>query len=253
MTGASSGIGEAVARACAERGDRVALIARRESELQRVAASLPRPEQHLVLPCDIADSAALAQAFAHVEQQFGALDLLVNNAGVGYRALVEELDAELVRHLLDVNVTGLVMCCKHALPLLRRGRDPVVVNISSVVGRRGFPGQAVYAASKAAVCSISEALRLEWAEHGISVCTLNPSTTNTGFFAAQPNPRGLPLPDLARATPPSEVARAVLELDREPRPEVFLAPRWKWLGVLSLLAPRRADRMLAQRLGRAQK
>jgi NAD(P)-dependent dehydrogenase (short-subunit alcohol dehydrogenase family) len=128
VTGASSGIGEAVARACAQRGDRVALLARRESELQRVVASLPRPEQHVVLTCDIADSVALAQSFARVAQEFGALDLLVNNAGVGYRALVAELDAELVRHLLDVNVTGLVMCCKHASPLLRRGRDPVVVN-----------------------------------------------------------------------------------------------------------------------------
>jgi NAD(P)-dependent dehydrogenase (short-subunit alcohol dehydrogenase family) len=248
VTGASSGIGEAVARLLASEGYRVALLARRESELQRVARELPRAREHLALPCDVGDDVELARAFARIAEEFGALELLVNNAGSGYRTLVEELEPELVRRLLDTNVTGVLLCCKHALPLLRSGTRPVVVNLSSVVGRRAIPGQAAYCASKAAVCSIGEALRLEWAEHRIAVCTLDPATTVTGFFAAQANPRHLAGPDPRAAARPEDVARAVLELARHPRPERFLRRTWKGLAVLSLLAPRTADRWLSRRL-----
>ena len=123
----------------------------------------------------------------------------MNNAGVGYRARIEELEAEPLERLFATNVLALFHCARCALPLLRRGRRPVVVNVSSVVGRRGIPGQVAYAASKAAVCSMGEGLRLEWAREGIAVCTLEPALTSTGFFGAQPNPAGLPDPDLAGA------------------------------------------------------
>ena len=143
----------------------------------------------------------------------------------------------------------MLLTCKAALPLLRAGKRPVVVNIASVVGRRGIPGQAAYSASKAAVCSIGEALRVEWAEEGIAVCTLNPALTATGFFDAQANPAGLPHPDLEGAVPSESVARHVLELDQNPRREVSLRWKWRLLGMLSVLAPRLADRMLVSRLG----
>ena len=115
---------------------------------------------------------------------------------------------------------------RRALPLLRAGESPVVVNVASVVGRRGIPGQAAYAASKAAVCSIGEALRVEWARERIAVCTLNPALTATGFFEAQTNPAQLPHPDLKSASDADDVAKHVLELDRDPQPERSL--RWKW-------------------------
>ena len=125
----------------------------------------------------------------------------------------------------------------------------MVVNVSSVIGRRGLPTQAAYAATKAAVCSIGESLRLEWAPEGIAVCTLNPGVTATGFFAAQPNPGGLPDPDLAGSDSAEAVARAILALDRRPRPEVFLRWKWRWLGLLGLLWPGLADRVVARRVG----
>lgn len=248
VTGASSGIGEAVARLLAAEGYRVALLARRTAELERVRDGLPG-EGHLALTCDVRDEASIAAACAELNRTFKGLDLLVNNAGGGYRALVEELDAETCRGVFDVNVVGLLLMCRGALPLLRRGASPVVVNVSSVVGRRGVPGQAAYSASKAAVCSIGEALRIEWAADGIAVCTLNPALTATGFFEAQPNPAGLPHPDLGDAAGPADVAREVLELDRSPEPERTLRRKWRWLGMLGVLAPRLADRMLVRRLG----
>lgn len=251
MTGASSGIGEAVAELLAREGYSVALLARRRDELERVAAALPRAgeREHVVVPADLADPASIERALAEVERAWGGLDLLVNNAGRGYRARVEELEPDQLRAVFDTNVTGLLLVCRAALPLLRRGDRPVVVNVSSVVGRRGIPGQAAYSASKAAVCSIGEALRVEWAREGIAVCTLNPALTATGFFEAQPNPSGLPDPDLRGASAAGDVAREVLALDRAPRPERSLRWKWRLLGMLSVLAPRLADRMLVRRLG----
>ncbi len=251
MTGASSGIGEAVTRLLAAKGYRVALLARRRERLDAIRDELPPcPDgPHLVLNCDLTDFPAIEAAAARLEEEFGGLDLLVNNAGIGYRARVAELDPNDLRRVFDTNVFALLLTCKAAHPLLVRGVAPVVVNVSSVVGRRGIPGQAGYSASKAAVCSIGEALRVEWAENNIAVCTLNPALTATGFFNAQANPSELPNPDLNAAAGPGDVARAVLALDAKPVPERSLRWKWRLLGILSILTPRLADRTLVRRLG----
>lgn len=251
VTGASSGIGEAVARALSAAGYRVALLARRQDRLDRLLAELPKVDggDHLVLPCDLTDFDAIERATSKLAEAFGGLDLLVNNAGIGYRAKVSDLDPANLRRVFDTNVFGLLLTCKAALPLLRLGSQPVVVNVSSVVGRRGIPGQAGYSASKAAVCSIGEALRIEWAEYNIAVATLNPALTATGFFEAQDNPEGLPDPDLGTAAAAEDVAQEVLELDRRPRPERSLRWKWRLLGILSILTPRLADKTLVRRLG----
>lgn len=248
VTGASSGIGAAVTRLLAERGYRVALLARRADHLQRVARNLPGGG-HLVQPCDLTDEDSVRAAYGTIAESFSGVDLLVNNAGVGYRARVDEMETDLVRRVFDTNVVGLLLSCREALPLLRQGDRAVVVNVASVVGRRGIPGQAAYSASKAAVCSIGEALRLEWAPEQISVCTLNPALTATGFFEAQENPSGLPHPDLQGAAGALDVAEQVLSLDTNPRPERSLRWKWRLLGMLSVLTPRIADRTLAKRLG----
>ena len=248
VTGASSGIGAATARLLATEGYRVALLARRRERLDSLLGELPG-DGHVVLPCDLTDAVALEGALGSLGEAFGGLDLLVNNAGMGYRARVEELDPELLDQVFAANVRGLLLACRGALPLLRLGDRPVVVNVSSVVGRRGVPGQAAYCASKAAVTSIGESLRIEWASEGVAVCTLSPALTATGFFGSQPNPSGLPDPDLSAADAPAEVARHVLALDRSPKPELSLRRKWHWLGVLSALAPRLADRLLVRRIG----
>jgi NAD(P)-dependent dehydrogenase (short-subunit alcohol dehydrogenase family) len=248
ITGGSSGLGAAVAQLLAQSGYRVALLARRESALKEVCSQL-EGEGHMYVPCDLTVHADIARAMERVESEFGGLDLLVNNAGIGYRARVEEINPDILRGVFDTNVFGLLLACQGSLPLLRKGNNSVVVNVSSVVGRRGIPGQAAYSASKAAVCSIGEALRIEWAPENIAVCTLNPALTATGFFQAQANPSELPDPDLSDADPAEDVARWVLELDRNPEPEVSLRKKWRWLGILSVIRPRQADRLLVRRLG----
>lgn len=249
VTGASSGIGEAAARKLASEGYRVALLARSGAELERVRASLPREAEHLSLVCDLRDDAALAKALETVRERFGALELVVQNAGRGYLARIEQTEPALVRETLELNVAAVISLARLSLPLLRGGVDPVMVLVSSIVGRRGIPGQAVYAASKAALNSLGEALRIEWAEHRIAVCTLDVGLTRTPFFANQPNPSALPGPNLAGADDPARVAQAIWELDRAPQPEVWLSTKWRLLALASLLAPRLADRLLARRMG----
>jgi short-subunit dehydrogenase len=248
VTGASSGIGEATARLLAAEGYRVALLARNGDRLRQVAAQLPG-EGHEVLACDLCDTSQIEASLASLGSLFGGLELLVNNAGCGYRALVKDLDDELLARLFRTNVLALLQTSRFAMPLLEMGDRPVVVNVASVVGRRGIPGQVAYAASKAAVCSIGEGLRLEWARAGIAVCTLDPALTATGFFEAQLNPDNLPDPDLARAVGPDQVAREVLALASAPRPERYLRWKWRLLAVLSVLSPRLADRILVRNLG----
>lgn len=249
VTGASSGIGAAVARLAAERGDRVALLARRVVELERVRASLPGAERHVILGCDLLDEDGLRAAVAEVGQRFGALDLVVHSAGIGYRARLEELRREPLERVLATNLTAVLLLDREALPWLERGERPVVVHVGSVIARRGIPGQLVYAASKAALVSASEALRLEWAGRGIQVCLLHPGVTRTAFFQVQENPFGRPPPDLARADTPERVAEAILDLDRRPQPEVWLGGRWRWFALAGIVAPRLADRWLARKLG----
>lgn len=249
VTGASSGIGEATARRLAEAGYRVALLARRADELERVRSSLPRADEHLVVACDLREDRALAAAVDTVRAKFGALDLLVQNAGQGYLAKLEDTDSARVREVLELNVTAVMALGRLTLPLLRVGEAPVMVLVSSIVGRRGIPGQSVYAASKAALNSLGEALRIEWAAYGIAVCTLDVGLTRTPFFANQPNPRGLPGPNLAAAAEPANVASAIIDLDRNPRPELWLSTKWRLLAIASVLAPRLADRLLVRRMG----
>jgi NAD(P)-dependent dehydrogenase (short-subunit alcohol dehydrogenase family) len=248
VTGASSGIGEATARLLASSGYRVAFLARNEERLETLLGDLPG-EGHVSLVCDICDPSAVEGALTRLAESFEGLDLLVNNAGIGYRVEVAEHEPELLERLFATNVLGLFHISKAALPLLRRGNLPVVVNVSSVVGRRGIPGMVAYSASKAAVCSLSEGLRVEWAASGIAVCTINPALTATPFFDNQPNPADLPDPDFAAAQTPEEVATEIVALDRAPRPERTLRWKWRVLAVLSVVAPRLSDRMLIRSLG----
>jgi len=249
VTGASSGIGEATARRLAQDGYRVALLARRTDELERVRASLARPDEHFALVCDLRDDGELARAVERVRERFGALELVVQNAGQGYLARVEETEPHEMRALFELNVAAVVSLARLTLPLLRDGDAPTMVLVSSIVGRRGIPGQAVYAASKAALNSLGEALRVEWAGEGIAVSILDVGLTRTPFFQHQPNPRKLAGPNLAGADDPARVAAAIAELARAPRPELWLSTKWRLLAIANVLAPRLADRLLVRKLG----
>jgi NADP-dependent 3-hydroxy acid dehydrogenase YdfG len=180
ITGASSGIGEATALALAHEGAAVALGARRTDRIEELARRIEDGGgRAAAIAVDVTDE---EQAHAFVREahaQLGGLDALVNNAGVMLLGPIEGADTGQWRQMVDVNVLGLLYCTQAALPLLREGGGGNVVNISSVAGRVGNPGSAIYNATKWAVVGFSEALRKEAAPSNVRVTCIEPGYVRT--------------------------------------------------------------------------
>jgi dehydrogenase/reductase SDR family protein 7 len=171
ITGASSGVGEGLAVAFAEAGARVVLSARRGDELERVRSRMTAGE-HLVLPMDVTEYAALPGKVAHVKERMGRIDLLVCNAGISQRSRFAETTLDVFRAILEVNVMGPAAHIHAALPVLRAQGSGHVVVTSSVAGKFGIPNRSAYCASKHAVHGLCDALRAEHAPDNIHFSTL---------------------------------------------------------------------------------
>src|SRR5215203_7230522 len=177
VTGASSGIGEATARALSTAGASVALGARRADRLEAIAQSLDGPV--LVREVDVAEEEQ-ARAFVQAaHDELGGLQILVNNAGVMLLGPVADADIEDWRRMIAVNLLGLLYCTHAALPLLGEGGGGDIVNVSSVAGRRADAGAAVYNMTKFGVTAFSEALRQEALHSGIRVSCVEPGFVDT--------------------------------------------------------------------------
>ncbi|HEY0185815.1 MAG TPA: oxidoreductase [Rhodopila sp.] len=179
ITGCSTGFGRELARAVLARGWNAVVTARDPATVADIVA------QHagtaLALPLDVTDSAQIAEAVRRSEARFGGIDVLVNNAGYGFRGAVEEASDAEMRALFDTNFFGLVAVTQAVLPGMRARRSGFVVNISSVGGRRAAPGSGFYSASKFAVEGMSDALRKELKPLGIGVMVVEPSGFRTDF------------------------------------------------------------------------
>jgi NAD(P)-dependent dehydrogenase (short-subunit alcohol dehydrogenase family) len=248
ITGASGGIGAALARALSERGARVALLARRIPELERLAAQLEGDgagggavdRRAVAIEADVTDGKTIGSAVANAVQALGGLDLLVNNAGLGYYGPLEGMDSADLRALFETNVLGVLHVARAALPHLKRAGG-LIVNISSGLSLRALPFLSAYAGTKAMLNLISDGLRMELRPYGIRVLTYGPPTTDTGFFR---HSRGTPQPEkamrrmkLARAEDVAE--RIVRAIERERRQVIERGI----LGFINLLAPRLLDAM----------
>lgn len=177
ITGASSGIGAAAARALVAEGMQVVLAARSADKLQALAAELG--DRALAVPTDVGDPDDVARLFDLVRDRFGGLDLLFNNAGVGYHSAFEHGKDEEWRAMIDANLWGVLYCTRAAIPLLR-GRPGAMINtVSSVGGRRGIEGWAVYNATKFGVVGLHDALRKELGPEGIRVSLIEPGAVYT--------------------------------------------------------------------------
>ena len=175
ITGASSGIGEALAVAWSREGASVILSARNVQELERVRAGCVSPERHRVLPLDLSDTAAIVAAAATVP----AVDVVVHSGGVSQRALVAETDLATDRAIMEVNYFGTIALTKAVLPSMLARRSGHFVPISSVIGHVGVPTRSAYAASKHALHGFFDALRAENEKHGIRVTIICPGFIRT--------------------------------------------------------------------------
>jgi NAD(P)-dependent dehydrogenase (short-subunit alcohol dehydrogenase family) len=244
VTGASSGIGRALSLELAARGARLGLIARRGDLLEEIAAEArSRGGDAIALPCDVTSRAEFEQAIEQTIERFGHLDVLVNNAGRGQYAYIEETPDEQIENIFRVNVFSLWYGTSAALRHMhRRGRGHII-NMSSMAGKLGYPANAVYVAAKHAVVGFTRALRAELAGTGIHATVVCPSGTLTDWATVTEGGPMLNLFDyerrrgeeiageLGRESPPSisvlppeEVASAIIEAIEHPVPEVFTHP-----------------------------
>ena len=180
VTGASSGIGEATARALAGRGAAIVLAARAEEKLRFFAREISAAGGHaLPVKTDVTDRDSVEAMIERTIEEFGSLDILVNNAGLGLSGRVEDLRTDDLRYLFEVNLVGPLICVQAALPRMNRGGR--IINVSSVVGKRAIPKVGGYCATKSALNALSDTLRVELATQGITVTSIYPGTTRTAF------------------------------------------------------------------------
>jgi dehydrogenase/reductase SDR family member 7B len=179
ITGASSGIGEALAVEWSRTGARVILSARNAAELERVRARCANPSQHAVKPLDLTDTAAIERTAAEVLRELGPVDILVHSGGVSQRSLASETDLETDRAIMELNYFGTIALTKAVLPSMIARRAGHIVPISSVIGYVGVPLRSAYAASKHALHGFFNALRAENEKHGIRVTIVCPGYIRT--------------------------------------------------------------------------
>ena len=247
VTGASSGIGREVAVELARNGVGIVAVARREERLrelaERIVALGGRVE---TVAGDITDPRTRQQAMDAAESKFGGLDILVNNAGVGAMGLFQDADPQRVRRVMEVNFFALVEMTRLALPLLKQGRNPILVNVSSILGHRGVPHSSEYSASKFAVQGFSESIRAEFTRLGIDVLVVSPGTTETEFFDRVIERTAEPTWPQHKPVSAASVAQAMVEAIRRGRHEI-IPYRWgKVLCWLNRLSPRLVDGLMAR-------
>lgn len=182
ITGASSGLGEALAVECAKKKAKLVLSARRKAELERVkneCAKFISSENILVIPMDVAELSNVNSDVQKVIQKFGRIDILINNAGVVQRSYVDDTPIELERKMFEINYFGAVILSKAVLPFMQKQKSGNILAVSSVMGKLGFPGRSTYSASKHALYGYFETMRIEERQNGIIVQMVCPGYIKT--------------------------------------------------------------------------
>lgn len=241
ITGASSGIGEALAYAFSRHGARLILSARRETELQRVRAQCTNPETHLVLPLDLTDFDATA-ATQYVLDHVGQIDILVNNGGISHRSTVAESSIDIDRRVMEVNYFSAVALTRAVLPGMLARKTGTIVTISSLSGKVSTPRRSAYAASKHALHGFFDALRGEVYRDGIRVLLVCPGYIRTNIslnaLTADGTLHGKMDKTQARGMPPERLATRILQAIEKGKDEVMIGGK-EVLGVyLKRFAPR---------------
>ncbi len=240
------GLGRALAESLVRRGARVVMAARSADLLRAVADDLiahgAKPESVLPFPADVTIAEDRADLLAYAAEHFdGALDLVINNAGIGAYGRFESHNETIARKVFEINVFALMEMCRSVLPMLRKGQDPAVCNIGSIVARRGLPGRSAYSASKFAVAGFTESIRAEWAIDGIDVLLLNPGFTQTEFEKNLVVDTAVYKTDHRRTMTPEAVAKKTLRALETRKKEVTLSRPGRLLILTNRLAPRFVD------------
>ena len=216
VTGGGSGIGLGIALALAREGCRVAITGRDQAKLEAAAAQFSGQPAMLARACDVADRADVGRLFAWLDQQMGPPDILVNAAGINViKRSVAEIDPADWDRMMAINATGAFNCIHAALPGMRRRGCGLIINISSVAGKKVYElGGVGYCASKFAMTALGTAVGLEQRAHGIHVTNIYPGEVNTPLLAQRPTP--VPAERLAQMLQPEDIAALVVTIAKLP-------------------------------------
>ncbi|MDQ3926024.1 MAG: SDR family oxidoreductase [Actinomycetota bacterium] len=243
VTGASSGIGEATARALAARGAAVVLAARNEEKLRFLEREiLASGDQALAVKTDVEDEASVEAMVERTVGEFGALDILVNNAGLGLSGRVAELQPADLRYLFEVNLVGPLHCVRAALPHMPRGGR--IISVSSVIGKRAIPKVGGYCATKFALNALSDALRVEISGQEISVTSVYPGTTRTAFRENSRRTRSEKRGWRPRGVTPERVAEKIAWAAERGGRDVYVTLPDRLFVAATTLLPGLTDRVL---------
>ena len=243
VTGASSGIGEAAARALAGRGAAVVLAARAEEKLRFLEREIVAAGgRALAVKTDVVDEASVRAMVERTIGEFGALDILVNNAGLGLSGRVAELRPDDLRYLFEVNLLGPLRCVQVALPHMPWGGR--IINVSSVVGKRAIPKVGGYGATKSALNALSDAWRVEISERGVTVTSVYPGTTQTAFRENSRRTKDEERGWRPRGVPPERVAEKIARAAEKGGRDVYVTLPDRLFVTGAILLPGLADRVL---------
>ena len=249
VTGASQGIGRALALRAAVKGARVLAAARSQTLLQELADEAAKLGHQLAIVRADVTSASDREAMAKAAQlSLGGLDVLINNAGIGATGHFIDANMDRLRKIMEVNFFGLTETTRVLLPLLKAGRRPAILNISSIAAKRGIPARSEYSASKFAVQGFSEALRAELSKDDIDVLIVSPGLTQTNFSHNMLEQKALLKMDHLRGMTAEAVADAALVALAKGRADTTLTFQGKLLVFVSRFLPGLADRIAARKV-----
>lgn len=248
ITGATSGIGRETAREFARAGAHVVAAGRREERLHELVSEIEaKGGEALAVRTDVAHQAQVERLIEKAHERFGRIDTLVNNAGVGLAARFEEQPLEDFQRVMQVNFWGAVYACKAVIPRMRvQSTGGVIINVSSILGKRAMPFETAYCASKFALAGFSEALRTEVMADGIDVSTIFPGAVESEIWEAATNKTGLDMPTLLPKFPARELARIIVHAARFPQPEIVVAFDAQVINFFNTLVPGLLDFFLGQ-------
>ncbi len=246
ITGASSGIGRETAIALAPEKVRLVLVARRARLLEELRADIDKGgSTALCLSLDLRKRECVEEMIRRTKEEFGRVDVLINNAAFGFYGSVESTPASVIDEIFALNFEAALLAIQLVIPIMRSQRGGQIINISSVAGKRGMPLSAIYSATKFALDGLTQALRLELKESGIDVTLINPAGTETEFFAhVRHGDVTGPFKPMGRILSASAVARSIVDAIRKPKVEVYPYGISRALVWANALAPSLLDKLM---------
>lgn len=247
ITGASSGIGRALAIQLAAEGCKLIINARREDRLQELAGEIAAADGSCeIVVGDVTEKAVRTRMIVAAQESFGGLDILINNAGIGAMGRFDEASEDRLRQIFEVNFFAVAEFIRESLPALKAGNEPMIVNLSSVLGHRAVPLKSEYCATKFAIHGLSDAIRAELSGDGVDLLLVSPSTTDSEFFDAaidDPTKRDW---KKGGAMSPEVVASRTIRAIKKRRHEIILTFGGRILVWLDRMIPGIANRIIAK-------